>query len=360
MKRIALIVPLCLSLLHPAVAGSIPTQEIPADAKWLLHLDAGQFRASKVGGYFITEMLEKQLSRPMQELQTKFKLDVNLEKIIGGINSITIYGTDYQSAQDHAVLLIRTSPEIEKILVGFLAGMALAGTNAPVQVTQSQEGNVSFYDIKNAAYCAVLPGKVIAVGRSREITEKAAKVLAGQAPALTSGAAFGGFGDTKEAFFFLGVAEGFNAGNGLPPQAKLLQVADAGRVAVGEDAKQLFLNLALRGKTPEAVMQMQQVMQGILAIGSLSQPQDKDVAQLLQSVKVSTTDNFVNVHVEYPADRAIEQLAHANMRVQATPAHPATVSIGFRKDTANPPDAAEKETPNSEPPTAPSGGPGTN
>jgi hypothetical protein len=358
MKRIALIVPLCLSLLHPAVAGSIPNQEISADAKWLLHLDAGQFRASKVGGYFITEVLEKQFSRPMQELQTRLKLDVNLEKIIGGINSITIYGTDYQSAQDHAVLLIRTSPEIEKIVVGFLAGMALAGTNAPMRVTQTQEGNVSIYDMQNAAHCAVLPGQVIAVGRSREITEKAAKVLAGKAPALTSGAAFGGFGDTKEAFFFLGVAEGFNEGNGLlPPQAKLLQVADAGRVAVGEEANRVFLNLALRGKTPEAVMQMQQVMQGIIAIGSLSQPQDKDVAQLLQSIKVSTTDNFVNVRVDYPVDRAIEQLAHSHLGVQATPAHPATVSIGFQKAPANPPDGAEKETPNSEPPSVP---PGTN
>jgi hypothetical protein len=236
MKRIALMLPLFLSLLYPAVAGSIPKEEVSADAKWLLHLDGGQFRASKVGGYIITEMLEKQLSRPVEEMKRNLKLDLDLGKILGGINSITIYGTDYQSPQDHAVLLIRTSPEIEKILVGFLAGMALAGTNFPVQVTQTQEGSVSFYAMQNTAYCAVLPGKVMAVGRSREITEKAAKVLAGKAPALTSGAAFGGFGDIKEAFFFLGVAEGFNAGPGLPPQAKLLQVADAGRVAVGEDS----------------------------------------------------------------------------------------------------------------------------
>ena len=202
MKRIALMLPLFLSLLYPAVAGSIPKEEVSADAKWLLHLDGGQFRASKVGGYIITEMLEKQLSRPVEEMKRNLKLDLDLGKILGGINSITIYGTDYQSPQDHAVLLIRTSPEIEKILVGFLAGMALAGTNFPVQVTQTQEGSVSFYAMQNTAYCAVLPGKVMAVGRSREITEKAAKVLAGKAPALTSGAAFGGFGDIKEAFFF--------------------------------------------------------------------------------------------------------------------------------------------------------------
>ena len=321
-------------------------EEVSADAKWLLHLEASEFRASKVGSFIITEMLEKKLSQPVEELKRNLKLDLDLDKIIGGINSITIYGTDYQSPEDHAVLLVRTSPEIEKILVGFLAGMVLAGTNGPVLVTQTQEGGVSFYAVPDTAYCAVLPGKVIAIGRSREITEKAAKVLAGKAPALASGAAFGGFGDMKEAFFFLGVAEGFNAGNGLPPQAKLLQVADAGRIALGEDSTQVFLNLALRGKTPEVVVQMQEVMQGIIAIGSLSQPQDKDVAQLLQSIKVSTTDNFVNVRVDYPVARAIEQLAQVRDKMMGGP--------GNRRDEG------EKETRNVKVPTAPARPPGTN
>ena len=166
-KRVALILPLFLSLLHPALAGSIPKEEVSADAKWLLHLEASEFRASKVGSFIITEMLEKKLSQPVEELKRNLKLDLDLDKIIGGINSITIYGTDYQSPEDHAVLLVRTSPEIEKILVGFLAGMVLAGTNGPVLVTQTQEGGVSFYAVKDTAYCAVLPGKVIAIGRSR-------------------------------------------------------------------------------------------------------------------------------------------------------------------------------------------------
>ena len=91
MKRIALILPLCLSLLPPALAGSIPKEEISADAKWLLHLDAGQFRASKVGSYIITELLEKKLSQPVEELKKNLQLDLDLDKILGGITSITIY-----------------------------------------------------------------------------------------------------------------------------------------------------------------------------------------------------------------------------------------------------------------------------
>ncbi len=316
MKRIAWFLPLFLSLLGPALAGSIPKEEVSANAKWLVHLDGAQFRATKVGSFITTE-LEKQLSPVVEQLKEKLKLDLDAKKILGGINGITIYGTEYQSPQDHAVLLIGTSPELQKILVGFLAGMVLAGTNAPVQVTETVEGNVTFYTVRDTAYCAVLPGKVIAIGRSREATENAAKVLEGKAPNLTSGAAFGGLGDLKEAFFLLAVAEGFNLGNNLPPQAKLLQVADAGRVALGESANEVFLSLALRAKTPDIVAQMQQVVQGLIAIGSLSQPQDKDLGRLLQSIKVSTADNIVNVRVDYPVDKAVEQLTQARDKMLA-------------------------------------------
>jgi hypothetical protein len=315
MKIPALVLSIFLSCLNAALADSIPGADVSADAKWLMHLEAAQFRATKVGGFVVTEMLEKQLSQAVEKVNAKLKLDIDVNRIVDGINSVTIYGTDYQSPQDHSVLLIRTSPEVEKIVVGFLAGMALAGTNAPIQVTQTQTDGVSFYAIPDAAYCAVLPGKVIAIGRSREITENAAKVLTGKAPSLASGTAFAEFGDTKEAFFFLGVAEGFNLGNNLPPQAKLLQAADAGRVVLGEDSNQLFLHLALRGKTPDVVAQMEQVVQGLVAIGSLSQPQDKDVAHLLQSIKVSTKDNIVNVGVDYPVDRAIEQLTQVREKM---------------------------------------------
>jgi hypothetical protein len=345
MKRLALILALFLSLLHPALAGTVPKNEVSADAKWLIHLEAAQFRATKVGGFLITELLEKKLSQPVGELKKNLKLDFDLNKILDGINSITIYGTDYQSPQEHSVLLIRASPDLQNILVGVLAGMVLAGTNGPMAVTQTQEGGVSFYAIKDTAYCAVLPGKVIAIGRSREITENAAKVLTGKAPSLASGAAFSEFGDAKEAFFFLGVAEGFNLGNNLPPQAKLLQVADAGRVVLGEDSNQVFLSLALRGKTPDVVAQMEQVVQGLVAIGSLSQPQDKDLGYLLHSIKVSTKDNIVNIGVDYPVDRAIEQLTQARDKMMKKHDNPPAAD-GKEAEKPNPPTGLENTSTN--------------
>jgi len=314
---------LVISSLASAVAGSLPQQQAAADAKWLLHVDLAQFRSTKVGDYVTREILQKYLSKPLADLKKQFQFEIAPDKIMEKISSITAYGTQYNSPADSAVLLIRADADLEKIFLGTLAGLALAGTNAPARVEQTQIGEVTFYAIKQngqeKVFFALLPGKVVAVGMSRGITEQAAKVLAGRSPNLTESKAFSEFADLKKSFFFLGVAEGFSADNALPPQAKLLQMADGGRVVLGENAGQLYLNLALRAKSSEITTQMQQVIQGVIALGSLGQPENQDLTQLIQSVKTSTDNKTVNVSLEFPVDKAIQQIAKLKDKAPSKP-----------------------------------------
>ena len=95
----------------------------------------------------------------------------------------------------------------------------------------------------------------------------------------------------------------------MPPQARILQMADGGRVVLGEKADRLCLDLALKGKSKEVVTQIQQVVQGMIALFSLGQPKNKDLSELMQSTKVSTSENVVSVGVEYPVQKALIKLA---------------------------------------------------
>jgi hypothetical protein len=297
----------CLSA-ATAGAGLLQKSEVDADAKWLLHLDLDQFRSTKVGGYLISQIVEKQISKPLNDLKQQFKFEVDPNKILEKIGSITAYGTAYQSPKENAVLMIKTDPDLQAALVGVLAGMALAGTNSQMEMKQTQMGNVTLYSMKDKIHCAVLPGKLVALSLSRRAIEKAAEVLDKKAASLASSRTFSDFAEVKRSFFFLGVAEGFSANTELPPQAKLLQLADGGRIVLGENADQLFLDLALKAKTAEVVTQMQQVIQGLIAMASLGQSENKDLTQLVQSTKVSATDRVVSVSVEYPVDKAIQRI----------------------------------------------------
>lgn len=214
--------------------------EINGDAKWLLHLDLDRFRASKAGEYVITQLVEPKIQHPLNELKQKMKFDIDPNKILEKINSITIYGTDFKTPKENAVLVIKASDDLQAAFVGVLAGFALAGTNSPMQLTQEQVGNVTLYSAPDKAYCAILPGKVVALSASHAAARKAAEVLAGQAETLSVKKTFAEFPEEKSGFFFLASAQGFNEDAALPPQAKVLQMADGGQLALGEDTSSLF------------------------------------------------------------------------------------------------------------------------
>ena len=73
------------------------------------------------------------------------------------------------------------------------------------------------------------------------------------------------------------------------------------------------MDLSLKAKASEVVTQMQQVVQGMIALASLSQTDNQDLQQLAQSAKVFAAGNIVSLQLGYPADKAIQMLnSHMN------------------------------------------------
>lgn len=305
MKRIAQILMVVLALAATAMGGSLKNEQVAADAKWVLYLDFDGFRSTRVGDYFIKEILGKKLSKAQDDLKRHLNFDLDLSKI----SSVTVYGTDYQSPKSNAVLLIQSSLNVQGALDAAMLLMANAGTNQSEAIKQIEQDGITVYSIHDAVCLSIQPGNLVVVGQTPEATQKAVAVLLRKSASLTSSKTFTDFPDMRKAFFFLGMAEGFSSDAALPPQAKVLQMADGGCLVLGERADQLFLNLALKAKTAEVVTQMQQVIQGLVALATLSQPDNKDLMELTQSVKVSAADKVVSVSAEYPVDKAIQKLA---------------------------------------------------
>ncbi len=299
----------CLALLlafipRHAQAAMLPKKQIAADAKWLLHVELDDFRASQVGGFvekrFVTENLA--------ELAKNLKFDVGA--LLKKVSSVTAYGVDYgRGARDDlasGVLLIRADAEAQKVLEGFLAAQMLANTNSPVKQLQTEP--YPLYSVAKDIFAAVHPNHTFIVGKSRGQIDKARAVLLGEGPNLTSSTALADFPTAPDSFFCIAVAEGFSEHAGLPTQAKVLQMTDGARVALGEKADRLFLTLDLKAKTTEVVTQIQQVLQGVLALFSLGEIKDQDVVELVQAIKVSAKDKVVSIGVDYPVAKAITKL----------------------------------------------------
>jgi hypothetical protein len=148
-------------------------------------------------------------------------------------------------------------------------------------------------------------GRALVLSKSKTKLKEAVDVLDGKGSNLAAAKTFAAFPQMPASFFFLALADGFNNVRGLPPQAKVLKSSTGGQLAVGEQAGRVFLQLALSARDGEATANIQQVFQGLLALATLNQDGNKELARLAQSVKVSTNDTVVNVSLEMPVTNVI-------------------------------------------------------
>ena len=70
----------------------------------------------------------------------------------------------------------------------------------------------------------------------------------------------------------------------------------------------MFVDIALRGKTAEVASQIKQVIEGMVALVTLGQPNNADLVNLAKSTHVSATNELIAISVECPASTIIAKL----------------------------------------------------
>ena len=289
-----------LNAAMPSWSGPLQRDVVAPDAKWLLHVDLDNFRQTQLGTFVIRDVME----RAMAEVKTNLKFDA--VQMFSRLGSITAYGNNYEMGKEASgVVVIKTDLETRKALEGLLVAQTLQNTNGPIRKLQNMPFAV--YTMNNELFASAHEGTLI-FGKSRKQLERTHEIVSGRARGLKNAKAFADFPETPNGFFFLAVAEGFSESGNIPPQARILQMADGARVAVGERGDQLFLQLAVKGKTADITREIQQVIEGMIAIVSLGQSENKELMQLVKSTKVSGADRVVSLALEFPMADAIKKL----------------------------------------------------
>ena len=295
---------LLLTFASVVAAGPLVKEHVDQNAKWLLHLDLDQFRTSKLGQFVMQEIIVKKAEAAKATANNPLT-NLDVVKIIGQVHSLTAYGTGFEMGpQFNAVLMLDVEPEIRKILDGLVAGMQLG--EAPCLKKTEEEGHV-LYSFQNELFAAPLDNGPILLSKSKSMLTQAAAVIGGKSKNLRQSKAFSDFPQAADSFIFLGVAEGFQEHLPIPPEAKVLKKADGARLVVGESAGNVSLSVSLKVDDAEVLKQIQQVVEGTVALGSLSQSENKDLQQLVQSIKVTSSGKTLSVAGAYPAESLIAQ-----------------------------------------------------
>jgi hypothetical protein len=317
--KLAMSALLATSLSTACFAGPLVKANVDQNAKWLLHIDLDQFRTSKLGQFLINDVIVKQVNALKAEDDSGFLTNMDVVKIIGQLHSLTAYGTSFETGDKFdGLLMLQVEPETRKILEGAAAGLLLNGDG---MLTKTNEDGYTYYSMKDEVFASPLENGTILFSRSKGKIKHAASIIAGKSKNLTHSKSFSDFPAVSENFIFLAVAEGFQDNLQIPPEAKVLKQADGARIVLGEKKGDVFVNIALKAKDSEVVTQIRQVVEGIIALGSLSQSENKELQDLIQSIKVTATEKVLSVNAAYPVDSLITRATSMLEDEESKPRH---------------------------------------
>ncbi len=295
-------------------AAPLDRAQVAADAKWLLHLDVEALLKSQLGN----SLMKSVIAEAGEDLKEDAGLD--LSKILQSTASIMAYGTDFNSGKDgKGVLVWQGSKEIEQIASGFLVQQAEAAKAGGGNVKLVRPGDQPVYAFGEDMHVMVRPGGGLILGRAVDQIDAATQVMESKAPSLKGQTTFSEYAALPGGFFFLALADGFNQAANVPPQASVLKLAEGGRLALGEAEGKLRLQLTLKAQTAEVTQQIQQVVQGLLAIVTMSQSEAPELQEVIRATRINTDDKRVTLELAIPIEAALKQIHERHGDAAAKP-----------------------------------------
>lgn len=290
------------ALIAPATAWAEPLNrsQISSDAKWVLHLDVDALRKTKLG------------ARALQLANTKYRAalsdaGLNFNTDFDKLANITAYGTEFKQGDPEGVLILKSRSDLKTDLDALMGLSALSGDESK-KILKTTEGDVQNYSVGNDMHGSLVSSDTLVLGKTKTLLSTGKEALAGKGSNLSTAQTFKEFAPTGDGYFFMVLAQGFGSSASVPPQAQILREAEGGAIVIGEKEDKLFMNLTLKGKNAEVITQMQQVVQGLMALASLSEEAPPELKELIRGANVSTKEQILNVSLSFPSSKAIEKM----------------------------------------------------
>ena len=278
-----------------AQAAPIEFKDIPADAKWLAHVDVDAMRNST-----LTERIYHFVMQQRPEAEGHFQ---KVEEISGmdprqDLHSLTFYGTSF--AENQGVLIVKA---------GFdRARMEDKAREAPDhEVTKHGEYKIHTWTHQKGKKRerklagAFFKADVLVVASSSDELKQALGVLAGKGDSL-SGQESALTADVPAGTTFLARAVGMAEVN-LPVKSPALKKTEQISIAMGEHEGQGFYQSHLVAEDEATARQVKEIIEGGRAMVAIQHGDDPDAKALLDALKVDLSNNTVSAAIQAPVDR---------------------------------------------------------
>ena len=281
-----------------AHAGEFDAKQVPAGVHWFFHLDVGGFKKTQLGQFALKQAKEfgPELDLLTKQLQFDFRKD---------LDSATLFGQG--DDEKHWAMLLQGEFKKAPLLA------ALKWKSGFKRLSEAGHEILTWRDGKGdeqeTHFGTIVNEGLIAMGSSKKRLVQALNVLKGKAPALQP-KQLGGLKLKKGNYFLAAVVNVKDLP--IPPEAQAFKVQSIG-FRLGEQGKNLTAHLLLNSSDADSALKIQQMLQGLLAmvqlqVAAADDPEAKQFAEVLKNLKIGRAKNVVQVDLEFPVAKLLEQL----------------------------------------------------
>jgi hypothetical protein len=279
-------------------AAPLNRTQVPAEAKWLIHVDFDAFGGSEMWGLVRQGMSETD-QKKIESFTTLLGSDPTKD-----LYGATLYGTD--AKEENAVILIYGRFNQEKLLA------LLALNEAYDESEYNGQKLYHWVDEKDNKQKVGMfaTDSLIVISQSEQAVQATVDLLAGQGSSLASqeDAPLAPLLEAPEDAFLVMAADGLAELHENKSHAEILQNSKTIVVVVGEDNGKMYLDVDLTAETNETAMQMEQVLYGIKAFVALKHAKQPEIMSLLQAATLERNDNHLFLTVQYPSAKVFEMI----------------------------------------------------
>ncbi len=289
MRKIALSLVLIMSLLAtlPVMGVSVNKSVISEDANWLIHINSVELRKTGLYQYFNSEFRDK-LDEAEQKVIKELDMDLNKD-----VDSVTIFGNGNFKG-DFAVHVVGIFNEKRLI-------KALKKKDAKFKTIKYGKNRI--YNFKDEAYAVIHKKTNFFFARSEKGIKKIIDNV--KRGSVSNSGLIKKLEGMPENSFFIGIADDVANLAGMHSKAVMLQQAEVATFMAVESNRELSLNLALQTKSEETALQLEQMLKGLIAFGSMQSEQLKGLEVILKKLNVSKSGRALKVNLTMSSDKII-------------------------------------------------------
>lgn len=324
---------------HGSAQAAVDPAIVPADARWIVYADFNALRTTTLGKEFVAIAAQVQSHSPV---------GVNVDKVLATVGSITAYGSNF-TADPKALdgtLILQGTEDLRKIAESLVLQAMIA---SPETISESKDFQFPAYAITApkqqdgsagpGLIVAFPPEPMVVISKSKAQVLKARELLRGNAGSIarTSNAPLKGLLHISDnAYLFAASMVPPEAQvDGNAPQARVLRMTNSGAIALGEQGPNTIAHAELIASSDDMADKAMKIVQGMAAMLSLAETNDKQLTEFMNSVAVNRNGRAVTLDLSYSSERLAQMVRSLREREpRPGPARPQGESIVRGKSVA--------------------------